>query len=134
MPVQNDFLCRLKMKSIILFVLFTISFVVCEQYTDKYDNINIDEILANRRLLLPYLKCILDKGPCTAEGRELKVHIKDGMQTACAKCTDFQRQHARKVVKHVRENEKPLWVELLQKYDPKNEYQETYEKFLNAKD
>lgn len=43
-----------------------------EKYTDRFDSIDIDEILANRRLLVPYLKCALDKGRCTPEGKELK--------------------------------------------------------------
>lgn len=43
-----------------------------DKYTDRYDNIDIDEILSNRRLLTPYIKCILDQGKCSAEGKELK--------------------------------------------------------------
>lgn len=43
-----------------------------EKYTDRFDDINFEEILANRRLLVPYLKCVLDKGRCTPEGKELK--------------------------------------------------------------
>lgn len=57
---------------IITVVLTVIAFVVCEQYTDRYDDINIEEILSNRRLLIPYVKCLLDKGRCTPEGKELK--------------------------------------------------------------
>ena len=41
-------------------------------YTDRYDNVNLVEILSNRRLLLPYVKCILDQGKCTPDGKELK--------------------------------------------------------------
>lgn len=43
-----------------------------ELYTDKYDGIEIKEILSNRRFLLPYLKCLLDQGKCSPEGKELK--------------------------------------------------------------
>lgn len=43
-----------------------------EHYTDKYDSINIDEIIGNRRLLVPYVKCVLDQGRCAPEGKELK--------------------------------------------------------------
>lgn len=42
------------------------------QYDSKFDGVNIDEILKNDRVLNNYLKCLLDKGPCTREGRELK--------------------------------------------------------------
>jgi hypothetical protein len=43
-----------------------------EKYTTKYDNINIDEILASDRLVDNYVKCLLDKGRCSPEGAELK--------------------------------------------------------------
>lgn len=42
------------------------------QFTTKYDNVNIDEILTNERLLQKYIDCVLDKGKCTADGQELK--------------------------------------------------------------
>lgn len=42
------------------------------QFTTKYDNVNVDEVLGNERLLQKYIDCILDKGKCTADGQELK--------------------------------------------------------------
>lgn len=42
------------------------------KYTTKYDNIDVDRILSSKRLLQNYMNCLLDKGPCTAEGKELK--------------------------------------------------------------
>lgn len=43
-----------------------------DKYTTRYDNIDIDRILHSKRLLQNYVNCLLDKGPCTAEGKELK--------------------------------------------------------------
>jgi len=43
-----------------------------EKYTTKYDNINVDEILASDRLIDNYVKCLMDKGRCSPEGAELK--------------------------------------------------------------
>lgn len=43
-----------------------------EQYTDRYDNLNVEEILANRRLFIPYIKCVLEQGRCVPEAKELK--------------------------------------------------------------
>lgn len=61
------------MNWIILSTLLIVASVAAEeQYTDRYDDIDYEEILANKRLLGPYIKCILDKGRCTAEGKELK--------------------------------------------------------------
>ncbi|XP_060805660.1 allergen Tha p 1-like [Amyelois transitella] len=122
------------MKLLILF-LALVGFCACDDiYTDRYDDINVDEIIGNRRLLLPYIKCILDKGRCTPEGKELKVHIKDAMQTACAKCTPLQKQKARQVVKHIRTNEEEYWKQMISKYDPEGQYQSIYEPFLAAED
>ncbi|XP_053615073.1 ejaculatory bulb-specific protein 3 [Plodia interpunctella] len=105
-----------------------------DTYTDRYDDIDVDEIVANRRLLTPYLKCILDEGRCTPEGKELKVHIKDAMQTACSKCTPVQKSKARKVVKHIQTNEEDYWKKLIAKYDPDNQYRSIYEAFLASDD
>lgn len=41
-------------------------------YTTRFDNVNVDQILHNDRILGSYIKCLLEKGPCTQEGRELK--------------------------------------------------------------
>lgn len=41
-------------------------------YTTQYDGIDLDEILANDRLLTGYVNCLLDLGPCTPDGKELK--------------------------------------------------------------
>jgi hypothetical protein len=41
-------------------------------YSTKYDNVDVDRILSNGRILTNYIKCIMDEGPCTPEGRELK--------------------------------------------------------------
>lgn len=42
------------------------------QYTSKFDGVNLDQIIGNKRLLTPYIKCVLGEGKCTADGKELK--------------------------------------------------------------
>lgn len=61
-----------------IFVLFfmVLSVVWCEQYTTKYDNIDVDEILASERLLKNYFNCIMGRGACTPDGEELKSEYK----------------------------------------------------------
>lgn len=41
-------------------------------YTTKYDNIDVDQVLASKRLVNSYVQCLLDKKPCTPEGAELR--------------------------------------------------------------
>lgn len=46
--------------------------VMAQKYPAKYDQVNIDNVLSNDRVLTNYIKCLLEKGACTREGRELK--------------------------------------------------------------
>jgi len=46
-------------------------------YTTQYDNFDVDKVLANRRLLENYFKCLVDKGPCTKEATELKRKLEE---------------------------------------------------------
>lgn len=41
-------------------------------YTTKYDNINVDMILHNERLLKNYIDCLMERKPCSREGQLLK--------------------------------------------------------------
>lgn len=43
-----------------------------QKYSEKFDNVDIDSILNNDRLLNTYFKCLMDMGKCTPEGEELK--------------------------------------------------------------
>lgn len=41
-------------------------------YITRYDYLDIDKILTNERILKRLIDCIMDRGPCTREGKELK--------------------------------------------------------------
>lgn len=43
-----------------------------EYYSNMFDNIDVDAIINNNRILNQYVNCILDRGPCTADGYSLK--------------------------------------------------------------
>lgn len=55
---------------LLLGVLSTV--VLAQNYPNKFDNVNIETVLSNDRVLSNYIKCLLDKGACTREGRDLK--------------------------------------------------------------
>lgn len=61
---------------ILLISLVTLA-VADEKYTRKYDDVNVDKILQNNRVLTNYIRCLMDEGPCTAEGRELRSKYKE---------------------------------------------------------
>jgi hypothetical protein len=46
--------------------------VLADRYTSRYDNIDLDSFLGNQRALNAVIKCLLEKGPCSPEGKELK--------------------------------------------------------------
>jgi hypothetical protein len=43
-----------------------------DSYATTWDNINLDDILNNNRLLSAYVNCLLDRGKCTADAAALK--------------------------------------------------------------
>lgn len=57
---------------VLLICLICLNLALPQQYTTKYDNIDVDAILKNDRLLKNYVDCVLDRGRCTKEGQELK--------------------------------------------------------------
>ncbi|XP_026279568.1 ejaculatory bulb-specific protein 3 [Frankliniella occidentalis] len=106
-----------------------------EKFTTKYDNVNIDEILANKRLLNNYLNCILDKpkARCTNDALELKKSIPDALTNECMKCSEKQKELSEKVVRHLAEKEKESWEEVKAKFDPTGIYEKRYEKIAQEK-
>ncbi|CAG9795817.1 unnamed protein product [Diatraea saccharalis] len=123
------------MKSLSVLCLLVVVAVVSgrpEQYTNKYDNVNLDEILSNRRLLVPYLKCVLAQGKCSPDGKELRSHIREALENYCAKCTDVQKTSTRKVIGHLINHEQEYWQKLVDKYDPEKKYVKKYEDELTA--
>jgi len=57
---------------LLAFALLVASANTATTYTSKYDNIDLDSILKSERLLNNYYKCLMDEGPCTPDGQELK--------------------------------------------------------------
>nr|ACJ64052.1 putative chemosensory protein CSP5 [Nilaparvata lugens]ASL04982.1 chemosensory protein 5 [Nilaparvata lugens] len=91
------------------------------KYTSKYDNIDIDKILKNDRVLSQYIKCLMGEGSCTQEGRELKRLLPDAIQSNCSKCSEKQRSASVKVMRHLRQSRERDWNRLLDKYDPQGD-------------
>ncbi|EDW31576.1 GL10889 [Drosophila persimilis] len=113
--------------AIVLCVLAGLAAAAPDQYTSKFDNVNVDDVLGNQRVLNNYLKCLMDKGPCTAEGRELKRLLPDALQSDCSKCTAAQRRNSEKVINILRSKYPGEWKQLLDKYDSKGIYRSKYE-------
>lgn len=58
---------------VIALLLVAVAVVAADvKYTTKYDNVDLEEILKNKRLLKNYVHCLLEKGNCSPDGLELK--------------------------------------------------------------
>ncbi|XP_026762933.1 allergen Tha p 1 [Galleria mellonella] len=101
-------------------------------YTDKWDHINVDEILESQRLLRGYVDCLLDKGRCTPDGKALKETIPDALEFDCSKCTAKQKTSSDKVIRFLVNKRPELWKELKVRYDPDSIYEQRYKDKLNA--
>nr|QLI62041.1 chemosensory protein 10 [Streltzoviella insularis] len=97
-----------------------------QTYTTKYDNVNLDEILASDRLLTGYINCLLDKGPCTPDGKELKRTLPDAITNDCQKCNTRQREGADQVMHYIIDHRTEDWKELEEKYNSDGSYKRKY--------
>ncbi|CAH2000711.1 unnamed protein product [Acanthoscelides obtectus] len=115
------------MKCFILFVVCcSVALVNCKQYTTKYDNIDLDRILSNERLLKNYVNCLMDKGRCTRDATELKQILPDALATDCSKCNEKQKSGAKKVAEFLIKNKPESWKELVKKYDSDGKYRTSH--------
>ncbi|XP_018562997.1 ejaculatory bulb-specific protein 3-like [Anoplophora glabripennis] len=97
-----------------------------EKYITRYDNFDVAGVLASKRLVRVYLNCLLETGPCTPEGRELKKYVPDAIATECIKCSPIQRKQAGIVLSHILLNYRDDFNKLSQKYDPEGKARKMY--------
>lgn len=57
---------------LILITVASSNVIENKTYTTKYDNVDIEEVIKNERLLKNYVDCLLEKGHCTPDGIELR--------------------------------------------------------------
>nr|QGN03660.1 putative chemosensory protein 11 [Conopomorpha sinensis]WGJ79151.1 chemosensory protein 12 [Conopomorpha sinensis] len=103
-----------------------------ETYDTKYDDFDVTSLLGNERLLKSYGQCLLDKGPCTAEGKFLREVIPDALETDCAKCSEKQQALIKKIILATKDKF-PEDLEAIKKlYDPEHKYEENVKKWLES--
>ncbi|KAF4524965.1 hypothetical protein B566_EDAN014482 [Ephemera danica] len=125
------------MQQLTIVLVCSIALVVAgpaeDRYSDRYDSVNIDQILASDRLLNNYFKCLMDRGSCTSEGSELKSVLPDALEQGCSKCTPKQKDATEKVIRFLIDNRPEQWMELQAKYDPNGVYRQRYEAEANRR-
>lgn len=95
-------------------------------YSTRYDYIDIEAVMNNDRIIKILFNCVMNQGPCTREGLELKRIVPDAIQTECAKCNERQRKQAGKVLAHLLQYKPEYWNMLVKKFDPNNVYLKKY--------
>ncbi|XP_020292610.1 ejaculatory bulb-specific protein 3 [Pseudomyrmex gracilis] len=115
------------MKVLALVVVLAVACALAEdRYTTKYDNVDLDSILQSERLLKNYINCLLDKGNCTPDGKELKDNLPDALATECSKCSEKQKKGTEKVIRFLVNKKPQTWDQLKVKYDPTGEFSSKY--------
>ncbi|XP_074110103.1 ejaculatory bulb-specific protein 3-like [Cotesia typhae] len=97
-----------------------------EAYMTRWDKLNLDLVLENKKLLHNYYNCLMNKGPCPPDGRELKRALPEALSTECAKCSKSQKEGAIKIIKYLREYKPKEFGILANKYDPDGVYRRKY--------
>nr|AII01040.1 chemosensory protein [Dendrolimus kikuchii] len=110
------------------FVIFQIFIINGEEtpYTNEFDGLDLHEILTNDRLLTAYVNCLLENGPCTPDGKELKKNLPDAIDNGCKKCTQKQREGADEVMHYIIDNRPEDWTKLEDKYHSDGSYKRKY--------
>ncbi|XP_045452615.1 allergen Tha p 1-like [Melitaea cinxia] len=120
------------MKSIILLFCFAAFVIAEETYDTSSDNINLDELLGNERLITSYSKCLINQGPCTPEVKKLKDVLPEVLETRCAKCSEKQKQKGKQLISEIKKKNPEIWKQLVSFYDPQGKYQEAFQDFLKS--
>ncbi|KAG5885076.1 hypothetical protein JTB14_036645 [Gonioctena quinquepunctata] len=92
--------------------------VPIEHYATKYDHIDVEMILNNRRMVNHYAACLLNKGPCPPEGLEFKRILPEALQTNCLKCTEKQKTVTMRAIKRLKKEYPKIWSQLQNEWDP----------------
>ena len=119
------------MKTVLIAVVAAICFLLGEvnsedKYTTKYDDIDINVVLNNERLLRGYVNCLLDRGSCTPDAAELKKNLPDALAHGCSACSEKQKEIADKLSQFLIDNKEEEWSLLEAKYDPSGAYRRRY--------
>ncbi|XP_070495473.1 ejaculatory bulb-specific protein 3-like [Chironomus tepperi] len=105
----------------IVLILCIVSLTLVNAQLSRLANFDINTLLKNDRILNNYMKCLLDKGPCTNDGRDLKKHLPEALQTTCGQCSLKQKKDTKKLINHLETKKPQIFGEVRAKYDPSGE-------------
>ncbi|KAB0804922.1 hypothetical protein PPYR_01892 [Photinus pyralis] len=97
-----------------------------ELYTDEFDNIDEDAILASKRLVDNYIHCAKTGKKCSPDGQKFRDLIPQALKTRCEKCTETQKTKIKKILKWIVENRPNDFLEIEALFDKTHEYRTLY--------
>jgi len=100
-------------------------------YTTRYDHIDVENILNQKRLVYYYTECLMDRGPCTPQGIEFKRILPEALRTNCLRCTEKQRYVTVKSIRRLKKEYPDVWAQLSAAWDPTGEYVKRLEESVN---
>nr|WMS58733.1 chemosensory protein gene 2 [Neotoxoptera formosana] len=87
-------------------------------YVSTYDHIDVGRLLRNQKVVSGYVKCFVNEGPCTPDGRQVKAYLlPEIIRTVCGKCTPRQKDIARMVLRHIYTNRRGDFDKIMHIYD-----------------
>ncbi|XP_027840825.2 ejaculatory bulb-specific protein 3 [Aphis gossypii] len=87
-------------------------------YVSTYDHIDVGRLLRNNKVVSGYVKCFVNEGPCTPDGKLVKAYLlPEIIRTVCGKCTPRQKDMARMVLKHIYTYRQADFEKIMQIYD-----------------
>ncbi|XP_011701602.1 PREDICTED: ejaculatory bulb-specific protein 3-like [Wasmannia auropunctata] len=87
-----------------------------ETYSDRYDDVDIEGILANQKLREQYYNCFIGNAPCrTADAKFFSGVLGEAMQTQCKKCTEKQKALLDRMADWYTTNKPDAWEALIKK-------------------
>ncbi|KAK9892197.1 hypothetical protein WA026_019002 [Henosepilachna vigintioctopunctata] len=112
----------MKVSLLLAVCFFAVAYAEKARYDSKFDNIDLNEIFQSARLIKNYHDCFMDRGKCTPQGAQIKKNLPDALKTECDKCTEKQKENAKKTLNFLLEEKPDLYKELEAKYDPDQVY------------
>lgn len=87
-------------------------------YVSTYDHIDVGRLLRNQKVVSGYIKCFVNEGPCTPDGKQVKAYLlPEIIRTVCGKCTPRQKDMARMVLRHIYTYRRADFDKIMQIYD-----------------
>ncbi|KAJ3647309.1 hypothetical protein Zmor_019193 [Zophobas morio] len=105
----------------------TVAAAPADHYQSRYDHLDIESILNNRRMVNYYAACLLSQGPCPPQGLDLKKVLPEALATNCIKCTEKQKAAAYRSIKRLKKEYPKIWAQLAVEWDPDNVYVRKFE-------